>query len=247
MAAWRTRELSHRLANLRDGRSVWVRSGAADQGRRSAQTIERLPPVTSQWPGVPVSSVTPGLWTSPLPSPWTTIFCRRAKPRWRRPPRNPRRNPPSKKEGDKEGGEEKKDGAKPVPDIKGDPLPRMLESVVIERTPWYHMDFPWLNPWDGSFEMGMDGSAATATRSTSGWDSRRNEKRNAILSMDLDYHRTRTTRWRPPIGSISKGDTSELSEVTPGPGSPGNHRLRRVSAVGRSRGRVDGPGLPVHR
>lgn len=149
--------------------------GVLPRDNPPALTVERLPPVEPFWPIVPVYP--------PLLGPGNSAASQEVMVDGQQPGRGS-----SLKEGNekKDEGEEKKD----VPEIEGDRLPQMIETVVIDRTPWYYLDFPWFEPWEGSFEMGLDGSSGNSETFNIrlGAEAKRKTKRHSFL-FDLDYHK----------------------------------------------------------
>lgn len=148
-------------------------------------TVERLPPVTSYWPGLPVFPAASAVESAAAPAASHPLAATVADA-------SPQAAPPSEagplseKEGDKPS-----DDAKTEPEVPDDPLPSMLESVVIERIPWYYLDTPsWLDSWKGSFEMGLDGSSGNSDTFNIrlGATAKRKTKQHS-LSMNLDYHK----------------------------------------------------------
>jgi putative salt-induced outer membrane protein YdiY len=194
--------------------SAWSPYGVAPQPTSPApaqlwmETIERLPPVTpsrtepvaplavsAAWPAI-LPPLAPSESTGGAPSAETA------------PSAAPRAAGPADAT--------TSDAATKTPDIPGDPLPRMFESVVIERAPWFHMDSPWLDLWDGSFEMGLDGSSGNSDTFNIrlGAQAKRKSKRHS-LRFELNYHKNTNDSVETANRLYFEGNYERLSERTP--------------------------------
>jgi putative salt-induced outer membrane protein YdiY len=177
------------------GMESWSQPSVAPvPSRLPLLSTHRLPMVKpTSGPG-PVAPMAPPLGSG---SPWTLAPGPALAPEPVAPAPTPSKAPaapsPSadakKPEGDKKKPAEEK-GKKKEEEIKGDLIPTMIEEVVIERAPWYHMDLSRLHPWKGNFEMGMDGSGGnTDTFNIRLGANGKLKTEHHSLTLDLDYHK----------------------------------------------------------
>jgi len=163
-------------------------------------TIERLPPVQSYWENPLVTPTSSAVPMAPIDAP----------------PPAAAEQPESLASSQKEGEANKEVDLEEQLDIEGDRLPLMFESVVIERAPWYDLDIPWLDPWEGNFEMGLDGSSGNSNTFNIrlGAEAKRKTKRHR-LSLDLDYHKNTNDSIETANRLYFEGRYERLSQRTP--------------------------------
>lgn len=169
-------------------------------------TVERLPPVGPFWAIVPVYP--------PLANHYAFDVAPSAPAEAEQPDGEPAS--PKKEESKHEENKKQEGDKKDEPPIEGDPLPRMIETVVIEKAPWYRLNAPWFDPWEGSFEMGLDGSAGNSETFNIrlGAAAKRKTKRHSFL-LDLDYHKNTNEAVETANRMYFEGRYERLSEVNP--------------------------------
>ncbi|MBN2215962.1 MAG: DUF481 domain-containing protein [Pirellulales bacterium] len=181
--------------------------GALVWGNPGQLTVERLPPVEGYWSVAPVYPPVAHAW-EPTISPDVSQAVAADQER----AGGEAATDSSENKDESTDQPEKKD----IPEIEGDPLPRMLETVVVERIPWYHLDMPWLEPWDGSFEMGLNGSSGNSETFDVrlGAEAKRKTKRHSIM-FDLDYHKNTNEAVETINRLYFEGRYERLSETKP--------------------------------